>query len=155
MRLNKDALELNEEWYGHRYHDLQDRAGSQREQHFVNTLQAHAFKVAALIHLLEGRDPEWLTDDSLAVGFTLLEKLLPGTFQIYSSLVPTPFARLKATAMRAAQTFGRAFSMAELDRAVSEEAGVHPNQAAEARKALCFAARLEINESTGLMKVSE
>ena len=155
MRLNPGALELNDDWYSHRLKELVSKACSQREEHFVNTLQAHSYKIAALVHLLEGGDPEWLNEDSLAVGFNLLEKLLPGTFQVYSSLVPTPFARLKSTAMRAAQSFGRKFSMAELDRAVSEEAGVHPNQAAEARKALCFAERLEINDTTGLMKVIE
>ena len=153
MRLSDDALELNDDWYKHRLKDLQKVATSQREQHFVNTLQAHAFKVSALLHLLEGGNPEVLSDVSLATGLALIEKLLPGTFNIYSSLVPTPFARLKSTAMRAALSFQREFSLDELDRAVSEEAGVHPNQAAEARKALCFAGRLMIDNATGLMKV--
>ena len=155
MHLGAEALELNEDWYAHRLKDLQKKASAQREQHFVNTLQAHSFKIAALVHLLEGGNPEELSGVSLATGLSLLEKLLPGTFTVYSSLVPTPFARLKSTAMRAALSFERDFSMGELDKAVAEEAGVHPNQAAEARKALCFAGRLEINESTALMKVVE
>ena len=136
MRLSKEAAELNREWYNKDVTALLKKHSGPRETHFINTLQVHAFKIGALVHLLEGGDPEWLSAEGLDTGIRLTRLLLPGTFAAYASLVPTPFAKLRAIVLRVAGAAPVPLTPARLDQAVWKESGATPEQANQARLSL-------------------
>jgi len=135
MRLSPRACELNREWYNVTLDALRQQFKGPREQRFVDTMQAHAFKLGALIHLIEGDDPQELSAQSLSEGIRVMELLRPGIFEAYGGLVPTPFAKLRAAVVRIAAT-GQPISDRELDEAVWKEVGVTPEIAAQARLSL-------------------
>jgi hypothetical protein len=136
MRLSKEAAEVNVEWYQKDVTALLKKHAGPRETHFINTLQVHAFKIGTLVHLLEGGDPEWLSAEGLDTGIRLTKLLLPGTFEAYASLVPTPFAKLRAIVLRVAGAAPVPLTPAKLDQAVWKESGCSPDQANQARLSL-------------------
>lgn len=125
MRLSKAAAELNDEWYYERIVKIRGKLG-EREAGFVNTMQTHALKVAAVTHLAEDLDPEVLDGPSLALGQALVEQLVSGTFALYASLTGTPFARLRAAVMRTLRSAEGEMPMRELGKAVRQATGVRP-----------------------------
>ena len=135
MSLSKQARGCNDEWYNTELRALRRERVGPRESHFVNTLQVHAFKVGALVHLLEGGDPKSLSAESLQIGFDIVKELSSGIFEAYASLVPTFFAKLRAMAVRIVGA-SEGLTDKELDIAVWKEAGVQPEQAAAARVSL-------------------
>ena len=143
MRLDKDAAALNNEWYTREIAALRAKHPGQRESHFVNTLQVHAFKISALLHLLEGQDPEWLSAESLGSGISLCRLLLPGVFEAYAGLVPTPLAKQRAAMMRIAGASSVALRDAELDQALWKEMGISPEQASDVRLSLLQAGMIK------------
>lgn len=134
MRLSQEAGQFMEEWYTGRLSALR-KGRTDKEGHFINTLQTHALKVGALVHLLEGEPYHTLSVESLKTGINLVESLLPGTFEAYTALVPTPFARLRGAIMRTVREMGEG-SDAEIDRAVTASVGARPKEVAEARASL-------------------
>lgn len=135
MHLTPEAARLNEEWYATEIHALRTEFVGPRESHFVNSMQVHAFKFGALMQLLEDGDPRALSAESLETGIKLIRLLRPGIFDMYASLVPTPFAKLRAVAIRIAGA-SNGLTDAALDRTVWKEAGCTPEQAATARLSL-------------------
>lgn len=132
MRLSAEAKEINAEWYGKEKAALSRVHRGPRESHFINTMQVHAFKLGALVHLLEGGDPNILSAESLDSGIRIVKLLTPGIFTAYSALVPTPFAKLQSVTMRIAGACD-GIADAELDEAVWKETGCTVEQAAAAR----------------------
>lgn len=132
MSLSAEAKEINREWYGKALGDLRKFHPGPRESHFINTMQVHAFKIGALVNLLEGGDPTVLSAEALDSGIRIVRMLTPGIFAAYSALVPTPFAKLQSVAMRVVGA-SDGISDAELDEAVWKETGCTMEQAAAAR----------------------
>lgn len=127
MRLTPKAKEANREWY--MQYIVKAREGrSQRECGFINSMQAHAFKLAAVMHILEGGDPVELDEVALQRGQGLVMSLVPGTFELYASLTGTPFAKLRAATIRTLRGNGGAMVPAALDRAVRGSTGVKPRE---------------------------
>lgn len=152
MRLNKEATEINREWYMTEVRKLRAKHVGPREAHFINTLQVHAFKLGALVHLLEGGNPEELSAEGLDSGIRLTRLLMPGTFEAYASLVPTPFAKLRAVVMRIAASSKEPPNDAKLDQAVWKEAGCSPDMAQLARTSLLTDGSL-VRDHNGRIKV--
>jgi hypothetical protein len=134
MRLSDDAMKLNEEWYHTELHEMRQTYIAPRENRFVNTVQVHAFKIAALLHLLDGGDPKELSAQALGWGFAAARALLPGTFEAYNALVPSFFARV-CMVMRRIVGAGAILEGA-LDAKVKAEIGSTPDQTTAARLSL-------------------
>lgn len=134
MRLSPDAVRLNEEWYTGERRKLRQDHVAPRESNFVDTLQVHVFKVAALLHLLDGHDPEILSERSLEQGIAVMRLLLPGTFAAYGTLVSTHFAKI-CMAIRRIAAEGP-LDVVILDAAVKAETGATPDQVAGAKFSL-------------------
>ena len=134
MQLSPDAKKLNREWYQGDLREMRKRHVGPREGHFIGTLQVHAFKIAALLHLLDGGDPQELSEGSLKRGFDVVGAILPGTFEAYNALVPSFFARVCMVVRRIAAS--GPIKEGVLDAAVKAEIGATPEQAAAARMSL-------------------
>lgn len=135
MRMTPTAHELDKKWYADVVGGLRKRIRSEREAHFVNTMQEHAIKIGAVLELLE-RVPgmgsaEWLGAEALRCGQTIVMRLLPGIFQSYQSLAGTPIARLRAACVRVVRTFD-ALTIIEVIRAVKDDTGAKAKDVAEA-----------------------
>jgi hypothetical protein len=127
MKLDDRAAELNDTWYMEKIVKLRGQFG-ERESGFINTMQAHAMKVAAVAHIAEGLNPEELDAPSLELGQKLVEQLVPGTFALYSSLTGTPFARLRASILRTVRSSGGGMEAKQLSRVVRQSTGVKPDE---------------------------
>jgi len=136
MQLSDDARIANCDWYSDYLKAMRLKHVGPRESHFVNTMQVHAFKIAALVHLLEHEDPKELSANSLNTGFRLLDLLIPGILEAYSSLVPTAFAKMRALAIRVMGVASKNMTPKMLDIAIWKEAGVRPEEAAAVRLSL-------------------
>lgn len=136
MELTPEAHRLNESWYKSTLRGYRNRPSSEREGFYIKSMQTHVYKVGALLHLIEGGDPLVLPASALEAGQKLVETLTPGTFQVYSTLVPTPFARLKATVIRVALSVPEPLDGMGLDRAVGRDCHARPRDITEARCAL-------------------
>lgn len=138
MRLDGAAQELNRQWYHDVIGELRRRVASERESHFVNTMQEHALKLGAMIELLErnfGAPVDTMHVESLACGQKLVLRLLPGIFQAYRSLSGTPLAKLKAATIRIARN-AVGMTPQRLDRAVRDDTGMDAQKVAQAREEL-------------------
>ncbi len=134
MRLTPESRRVMDEWYEGPLAVLANGV-PEREGHFVSCMQAHMLKLACLINVLEGRGPEWLEVPSVSTAIGLLDAIRPGIFQVYASLVPTPYARLRAAIIRTVQGFGKTGGEpADVDRAVVRGTGVKPTEAAKTRQ---------------------
>jgi len=134
MRLSPDAEKLNQEWYHGDLEKLGEQHVGPRESHFIGSMQVHVFKIAALLHLLDGGDPKELSEGSLKRGLDVVGAILPGTFEAYNALVPSFFARVCMVVRRIASN-GPILETV-LDAAVKAEIGATPEQAAAARMSL-------------------
>ena len=134
MQLSPDAKVLNREWYHGDLRKMRKQHVGPREGHFIGTVQVHAFKIAALLHLLDGGDPQELSEASLKRGFDVVGAILPGTFEAYNALVPSFFARVCMVVRRIASN--GPILEGVLDAAVKAEIGATPEQAAAARMSL-------------------
>lgn len=153
MMLQRDAKECMDNWYHTKVQDVWS-SSDERLGHFASCMQAHMLKVAALINVFEGEGAEWLTLDSVTTSMSLIERLLPGLSQAYASLVPTPYARLRAVILRTVLGMGSCgLSDAALDRAVINAAGVRPKDAMEARMVLIQQGLLVRDPGTGMLIV--
>ena len=136
MSLTSGARASMAQWY-HTKVEHAWKSSDEKVGHFASCMQAHALKVAALVNVLEGRGATAMTKESLDTSTSLIESLLPGLSQVYASLVPTPYARLRAVILRTVQqSESGGMSDAELDKAVVLAAGVRPKDAFEARTAM-------------------
>jgi len=160
MELSPEAQELNDQWYGDGLLKWENLAKGAKASKFISSLQVHAFKLGAVIEILEGGGDWWkivdkkgkehrrmsMSADSLMAGLELINAITPGTLQVYETLVPTAFARLKARAFRLLAVSG---SMRDglMDTRVAQEAGVEEEWAAKARKALIREGRLVRREN--------
>lgn len=132
MELTEEARERMGEWYYSRVSELRRKA-DERTGHFASCMQAHMLKLAALLNLLEGRGAMRLEESSVEEAIGLLDAIVTPLFHVYASLVPTPYARLRAIVVRSVQSFGEGAPSSEVDRAVVNAAGVKPKDASEAR----------------------
>jgi len=123
MRLDDAAGTWFEGWYMTTVDRIWREAG-QKEGHFASCMQAHALKIGAVVNLLEGHGPETLREVPLRTATALVEALLPPMFQAYRSLVPTQYARLRATVLRVLESAGGSLDERLLDKQVGEAAGV-------------------------------
>lgn len=151
MRLSKGALTLNEEWYRIALAPLRVAYPAGREGHFVNSMQAHAFKLGAVIQLLEGGPKDELQGSFLRVGFDLVSLLRPRIFEFYGTMVPTPFARMKARVLRIVASM-EGVSDADLDTEAGKQIGV-PREAAGAARLSLLTERALVRDSNGLLRV--
>ena len=136
MILTPAAQMVMDEWYRGRVRELR-KSADVRLGYFASCLQAHALKIAAVLHVLEGGLPHLLDGDSMREGQALVESLIPGTAQLYASLVPTPYAKMRAGIMRVVGGCGVDGTLAQdLDRMVIAAQGVRPRDVAEARVAM-------------------
>jgi hypothetical protein len=136
MLLTPGAQAVMHEWYTTTVRDLR-RSADVRLGYFASCLQAHALKLAAVSHVLEGGLPHLLDEQSMREGQALVEALVPGTAQLYGSLVPTPYAKLRAGIIRGVAGAGpTGLTPLEVDRAVVASHGVKPRDVAEARVAM-------------------
>jgi len=134
MYLSDEARELNDHWYMNDLKKMRREYAGPKENRFVNTLQVHAFKLAALLHLLDCGNPAQLSAASLQYGFNVAQVLLPGTLEAYNALVPSVFAR---TCMVVRRLLASGPMTAEaLDAKVKAESGATPEQALAARRSL-------------------
>jgi len=134
MQLSPDAKALNKEWYHGELREMRKTHVGPREGHFIGTVQVHAFKIAALLHLLDGGDPQELSAGSLKRGFDVVGTILPGTFEAYNALVPSFFARVCMVTRRIVA--GGPIQEGLLDAAVKAEIGATPDQTGAARVSL-------------------
>lgn len=130
MRLSEEAEEANREWYYGRLRTLRRHYVGPREGHFIGSAQVHAFKVAALLHLLDGGNPAELSARSLEQGFEVIEALMPGVFEAYGALVPSFFARTCMVIRRIAAD--GPITTAKVGAAVKAEIGATPDQVSAA-----------------------
>jgi hypothetical protein len=151
MRLSTEARELNETWYKTELREMRTEYAGPKENKFVNSLQVHAFKLGALLHLLDGHDPKELSARSLEYGLEMAKALLPGTFEAYNALVPSAFARTCMVIRRIVAA--GPISMGSLDAKVKAEIGATPEQATAARQSLLNDGILE-KAGVGRVKVS-
>jgi len=136
MILTPAAQGVMDEWYRSTVRDMR-RAADVRLGYFASCLQAHALKLAAVVHVIEGGLPHLLSEESMREGQRLIECLVPGTAQMYASLVPTPYAKMRAGILRvvgAAGTDGIVAS--DIDKMVVASQGMKPREVAEARVAM-------------------
>lgn len=122
MKLTPEAQEVKREWYEEvvpQYHNRGEVEG-----HFASCMEAHALKLAAGVHVLEGGDPKALDAPALRVAHRLLEAIVEPLFQWYAGMAPTPFARLKAAVLRVLQGAGGEMSVWALAKAVKAATGV-------------------------------
>lgn len=151
MLLSDAALDTMDKWYTTTVQDLQ-RTADPRLGYFVSCLQAHALKLAAVGHLLEGGPPHLLSAESMLMGQRLVERLVEPTSELYASLVPTPYARLRAGIMRAVGRAGPdGLSASELDRMIVMSLGVRPREAVEARAELVRCGMLQMNDNGNII----
>jgi hypothetical protein len=125
MVLHADAQKEMDAWYAgyvqHTWNGANEKAG-----HFASCMQAHALKLGALIHVLEGRPPKMLEARSLVLAFRLIEAIVSPMFRAYNALVPTPFARLQAAILRILGGVGGSCHEGALTRMVKESTGQPP-----------------------------
>lgn len=140
MRLDASAIAAKKTWYHEalpKYHKFGEKEG-----HFASCMEAHALKLAAGIHLLEGGDPKWLTAISLETAQKLVEVIVPNLFSWYSGLAPTPFARLKASIVRTLNGAEGEMSEWRLAKAVQGATGAKPAEYIVALEALAGEAQV-------------
>jgi hypothetical protein len=136
MILTPAAQAAMDEWYVGPVRELR-RTADIRLGYFASCVQAHALKLAAVVNLLEGGMPHLLDEQSMREGMKLVEALIPGTAQLYSSLVPTPYARMRAGIQRIVGGSGeRGLTVKEIIRAVVASHGVKPREVQEALTAM-------------------
>lgn len=146
MLLTPAALDVMDRWYRTEVKELR-RTSDSRLTYFASCLQAHALKLAAVIHILEGGVPHLLSAESMAEGMALAMALVPGTADLYASLVPTPYAKLRTGILRAVAASGVAgLSPEELDRMIISAQGVKPRDVAEARIAMVRDGTIKLTE---------
>lgn len=141
MTLTPEAGDLMEQWYDalptQDWPKRDDRA-----RKFATTVQEHVLRVAACVQVLEGGSPGVLDAESWNEARALVEYIIPGLLLAYQSLVPTPFARLKAMAVRIVAEAGGEMDPAELDRALTRSGGVDQEGAGRVRAAAVFGGSL-------------
>lgn len=142
MVLSPEAAEINDRWYTTTLRRHRERTKGEKAAKFINSMQVHAFKIAAILEVLEGGRPDCMSAESLAAGFGIVGDLLPGTIQAYSALVPTALARLKGIVFEAVAGSRDGTTDMEVDVAVGEEAGVETEAVARARRALILEGKL-------------
>lgn len=136
MRMEDEAIEEMEKWYRGTVLPIQARP-SEVQSSFGAALQVHALKVAACLGVLEGSPPDRMGAEHFRVATRLLDLVMPQMFQAYNALVPTPYARLKATILRLIQSAGEGgCEEAELYVAAGDTMGVKDTEIAEAVVAL-------------------
>lgn len=158
MRMTPDAHAADRYWYQTVVRGLRGKARSEREAHFVNTIQEHAIKLAAIIELIErplGVRPEWLSKEAIVCGQRLVLRLLPRIFQAYQSLAGTPLARRRAAIMRIARAFGGEIARATLTRAVVADLGVEHKEVEKALAGLMADGLLLVGERGGVVLAPE
>lgn len=153
LMLTPEASAFMDEWYNTTvataWKNADERAG-----HFASCMQAHALKLAGIINILEGRGVEWLSKESFRCAAALISAITSPLFQAYASLVPTPYARLRAAVLRTVQGAGSdGLSPDALDQAVIDVMGVKPKEAMETRIVLMQQKKL-VKNPQGLIVVS-
>lgn len=155
MPLTVAASEADRVWYRDVVGALRKRIRSERESHFVNTMQEHSIKLGAVLQLLErtpGMPVGELEAPMLVAGQKIVLALLPGIFQAYQSLAGTGYARLRAAVIRVVRMNPEPMSVGAIDRAVTADVGARPRDVVEARESLMTDGILEFDQ-TGKMKV--
>lgn len=135
MPLSPAAQQSNAGWYQNIVKPFH-RASDERAGHFASCMQAHSFKLAAIIQLLEGGGYGALDVAPLTMAQRLVEVIIPPMFQAYASLVPTPFARLQAGIIRTVQACGGVIQEPALDRMVKASTGQKPREVWLAKESL-------------------
>lgn len=127
MHLSPDAIAEMDFWYKGFVSKLK-KSADEKAGHFASCAQSHALKLAAIVNVLEGRGSEVLEAESFLTGAKLVEAVVPAMFHTYASLVPTPYAKLRAKIIRSVQSHGLAgIQDAALTRAIVITAGVPPD----------------------------
>lgn len=154
MMLSDAAIAAKDEWYKTVVHTTRMKADS-RVGHFASCMPAHALKLAACYHLLEGRPPHLLSEDSMLVGQRLVTAIVPHMLQAYAALVPTPYAKLRSAVFRTVMEMGGKGHGRDIDRKVVFASGVKPISAAEARVHMIEDGTLGFNPETRLIFIPE
>lgn len=153
MSLSPAAAEVNERWYTTTLRRYRERARGEKAGKFVNSVQVHAFKIAAILELLEGGRPSVMQPESLRAAFGIVSDLLPGTFQAYEGMVPTALARLKTVVFESVAAARDGVSDLDIDVQVGAEMGVEGEAVSRARKAL-LAERKLLRGADGLLRLA-
>lgn len=135
MPLSRAARARADAWYI----GLAERRGlaSEQEGFFLNSAQAQMYKLAAIVHVLEGGSPAELDEPAVAVGIALTEALMGPMFQVYAGLVPTIYARHRASVMRIVGSGGEdGVTTGECDRRVVRTCGIKMSEAGAIRQEL-------------------
>lgn len=136
MELSDSAIDAMGKWYNGPVDQILNSADERCAQ-FASCMQAHALKIAALIQILEGGRRDLLSEESWRVGAGLIEAITKPMFQAYGSLVPTPFARLRAVILRTVHGAGsEGLKQIEVWRRVADASGAKPKEVAEALQSL-------------------
>ena len=144
MRLSDAAHALREEWEKKVLGPRREQA-SERERYFLSCADAHAIKLGALVTLLETDHPDRMEVGSLRIGQDLVMSIIENQFGFYRGLVPTPYARLKASMLRLlAQSGASGMGSEEFDRAVGDVTGARPEEVLAAKSALQREGRIEM-----------
>ena len=147
MALSEGAARLNDEWYVNDLRRLRHEVAGAKAARFVNSLQVHAFKLGAVLHVLEGGDAEEMSEESLRMGFALVEALLPGILEVYNSLAPTPLGKLKARIVRAIAAAGAGgIEEGKVDTEIGAEGGIDHEAVTRARRQLMAEHRVKRNK---------
>lgn len=141
MVLTPEAHDVMGEWYD-KVVDPIRRSGNEREAQFASCMQAHALKMGAIASMLEGGSPTLLEADKIRIGQSLVQALVPGVFHAYRSLVPSAFARLRASIIRTIRLSGGRIEANDLARKVTDSAGVKTKELNEAFGSLLRDGRL-------------
>jgi hypothetical protein len=153
MSLSPAAAEANEKWYTTTLRRYRERAKGEKAGKFINSAQVHAFKIAAILELLEGGRPDIMQAESLRAAFGIVSDLLPGTFQAYEGMVPTALARLKTVVFESIAAQPGGVSDLDIDVQVGAEMGVEADSVARARKALLAEHKL-VRGADGLLRLT-
>ena len=127
MHLSPDAIAAMDIWYKGFVSKLKASA-DERAGHFASCAQSHALKLAAIINVLEGRGSQTLEAESFNSGAALVEAIVPPMFMTYASLVPTPYAKLRAKMLRSVQSHANGIRDVDLINAIVTTAGKPPDE---------------------------
>lgn len=135
MLLTSDAADRMGEWYAG-LRDAEWVRANEKARHFASTIQEHVLRVGACVQMIETGDPSRLELEHWETARALVEGLVPGMLRAYQSLVPTPFARLKALAVRlVSESPGQDADPHAIDCAVMRTGGTDMDTARRAREA--------------------
>ncbi len=154
MRLSDEAHALRDTWEEEFLGPTHDTS-SEREGYFVACAEAHAMKLAAMVTVLETDHPDRLEVGALRIGHKLVEAIMPRQFEFYRSLVPTAYARLKASMLNLLRQGGGMMKQRAFDRKVGDDTGAEPAEILRAKSGLLTDKRVEVSTDGAHIRLKE